>query len=326
MIIPLLISCLVTLCLFCVGMLFNIASEEKREKQARLADAEAEIQAAGFSSDGDPFGHVQLRTSMDGMELFLDSRCERTLPGKASMRETVCLVTMNVEGPALLICRKIDSGEILGPSPSALRFPLCEPAFAEVYEAYTGDSIVEDGELGYRGAPERPLFSWARPEILERLQDFSLLWLQVRDGKGEVAFRPVRYKRALAILRLVRVIALGAQNIDSGGLPAVDDEAAPLPEETARPRLVDLSLFLSLPFLIGLFLGSFGPIPYATRHTVCPSGVEDTPSRLANCVSLRSDAIFMWSTALSVALSVTVATVIFSLPVLVRWYRRKAGR
>ena len=279
--------------LFCVGMLMHVASEEKRERQARIAEAKAKIREAGFFSDGDPFEQAQIGVSADGIDSLLHTQCERPLPGKTGAGRTVCLVSLNVEGPDMLICRKSDSDEIMGPLPTALRFPLGDAIFDEEYVAYAGGEVSGGKESGYRGGPERPPISWAQPAILRRLQDFGLIWLRVRDGEAEIAFQPVRYKRALAILRLARIIALGARNVDSDELPAVEEDAPPLPTEVTYYNLGALIalVVMTVPF------GSLLSLTIGSRHIP---------------VSLGTALVF------------TVDTAIITLITLVQWRRRKA--
>ncbi|RYE85867.1 MAG: hypothetical protein EOO75_16465, partial [Myxococcales bacterium] len=179
---------LLALSLFLVACALTklLARADRRRREAATAAATAELSATQLTPSGDVLASYELRGTAQGEPVELLGDTTRPLPGASQQEARVCLVRVAAPLADLLVCRQGEVDVIMGPLPATPRLRAGHAPFDAQYAIFR--SATGGDEASYRDGAGVARLPWARPELLERLQQLGLRWLRVRDGRAELAF------------------------------------------------------------------------------------------------------------------------------------------
>jgi hypothetical protein len=161
--------------------------KERAREQTRLAVR----RTIGLEIDGDPIRSCSMRGNVHGVDLTIDVRTTRALPGPSETSESATSVSGHAPLPEQIVCRSADVDKVMGPLPAVPRQPTGDATFDASYAVFVGAGAAAQPPTGYRdAAPTAPAVVWADPKTLADMHAQRLIFMRVDNGRCELAFEP----------------------------------------------------------------------------------------------------------------------------------------
>ncbi len=236
-----------------VGCIVYLLLAARAARRVVLTWSREKLCELGIALEGDPLGAYTLHGSVHGAELKVHSRVDRAPPGarEDESKKTVCAVELPLAVPDLIVCRTVEVDRVMGPLPAVPRTLTGHADFDKVYSLFVSNTTAgpEVYGAGYRQSGAGGALGWAKPPILDQLNELGLEWMRVRSGACDLTFLPFMpedtVRAAVASANLSRAQA-GATLVPERDGPRAADRDASKP----------LGIIIAGPFF-GLFACGF---------------------------------------------------------------------